>query len=647
MSGATDLARLTATIDTANELLLSDQVKMMDVGGGVMRPTNAKVLADLSTQMSGAMIYTTVVLGLAGTVSGGYFSVPSDDSAKYLILYRNDSGVATPIDEYPSASVVMQTKAIADGATDAAQAGYALSDPAMFMSEMQWAVTDEDRNPILGVRKDGVALAVLDALPGTAMLSDYAWAIVDAEYNVIFGLKWDGSLYRYGDASSDVLTYLDRGDVFCLVGGVPYQITSNGANFSPAVIASGISYIARSGAVSKVVKAIPVPGSTADFVLKILHIISAGQSLSMGYQSALTTIVPPIANRLFTIKIGVRLADQDATLNAGDVAPFNPLVANYTETPIVQHAAQLGRRGTIPSDTALLVSAHGRNGNTIAQLSKGTLFYQNSITAITAAKAEAVRLGREYAVPYIDWIQGEADNAMSEANYLSALIQLQADYEADIKAITGQTGSIPLLLSQISNWTAYNRAESGVPLAQIRAALDYPDKFICVGPKYSLPTFADGIHLVAESSMRLGCMHGMAGEGVINGRAWLPTHCTRAVRVGKVVTLEFHTPHGNLALDTSAVADPGNWGLRYVDSNGVASIDSVKLLGRDRIAITLASVPTGTGAFVGIADVGTSGSAGGPTSGARACLRDSEIIKDGYGRPFYNWAVHQRMNVEI
>ena len=52
MSGAEDLARLTVTIDLANELFLSDEVKMVDVGDGVMRPTNAKVLADLSSKMS-------------------------------------------------------------------------------------------------------------------------------------------------------------------------------------------------------------------------------------------------------------------------------------------------------------------------------------------------------------------------------------------------------------------------------------------------------------------------------------------------------------------------------------------------------------------------------------------------------------------
>lgn len=106
MSGATDLARLTATIDTANELLLSDQIKMLDVGSGVMRPTNAKVLADLSTQMSGAMLYTTVALGLAGTVSGGYFSIVDSAADGYLILYRNDAGLAVEVKRYPSASTV-------------------------------------------------------------------------------------------------------------------------------------------------------------------------------------------------------------------------------------------------------------------------------------------------------------------------------------------------------------------------------------------------------------------------------------------------------------------------------------------------------------------------------------------------------------
>lgn len=120
MSGADDLARLTVTIDTANELFLSQEPKMIDVGGGVMRPTNAKVLADLATQMNGAQIYTSVALGISSTASGSYFSVPSPDSSEYLILYQNASGSPVEMRRYPSAdavegSVVGSYSAIAQG----------------------------------------------------------------------------------------------------------------------------------------------------------------------------------------------------------------------------------------------------------------------------------------------------------------------------------------------------------------------------------------------------------------------------------------------------------------------------------------------------------------------------------------------------
>lgn len=102
MSVTSDLARLSLTIDRANELLLSDQIKTMDVGGGVMRPTNAKVLADLSTQMSGAMIYSAVATGLLGTADGSFFSVTAPDNAEYLILYKNEGGAAVEKKRYPS-----------------------------------------------------------------------------------------------------------------------------------------------------------------------------------------------------------------------------------------------------------------------------------------------------------------------------------------------------------------------------------------------------------------------------------------------------------------------------------------------------------------------------------------------------------------
>ena len=114
MSGPSDLVRLTETIDTANELLLSDEIKMMDVGGGVMRPTNAKAISDLAAQMSGAMVYVSVAAGLAGTVAGGYFSVVATGAEEYIILYRNEAGAALEIKRYPAASALAAMRELID-----------------------------------------------------------------------------------------------------------------------------------------------------------------------------------------------------------------------------------------------------------------------------------------------------------------------------------------------------------------------------------------------------------------------------------------------------------------------------------------------------------------------------------------------------
>jgi hypothetical protein len=117
MSGPSDLARLSDTIDKANELLLSDQIKIMDVGDGVMRPTNAKVLADLSVQMSGAMIYLTTAAGLAGTLPNGYFSVLSAVATGYVDLYQNVAGAPVFKKSYPSSEVITAIEAASQANT--------------------------------------------------------------------------------------------------------------------------------------------------------------------------------------------------------------------------------------------------------------------------------------------------------------------------------------------------------------------------------------------------------------------------------------------------------------------------------------------------------------------------------------------------
>lgn len=136
MSGAEDLSRLTQTIDKTNELLLSPDVKMMDVGGGVMRPTNAMVMTNLATLLGGAMPYTSVDLGLTGTVDGTNFSVLSSAEEIYVDVYRNVAGAAVFVDSYPNSDFV---KKVASKFVTSETAGVTL---------IPVAVTDDGKVPI-------------------------------------------------------------------------------------------------------------------------------------------------------------------------------------------------------------------------------------------------------------------------------------------------------------------------------------------------------------------------------------------------------------------------------------------------------------------------------------------------------------------
>lgn len=643
MSGAEDLARLKVTIDKTNELLLSPDVKMMDVGGGVIRPTNAMVMTNLATLLGGAMPYASVELGLTGTADGTNFSVLSSAQDEYVKVYRNQAGTAAYVDSYPNAEATRN-------ADEMARTALSQTPPRSLDEEMPWAVVDKDYRAILGVKKNGAAHALLDTLPGLDLLGDYAWAVVDSQGVVLLGIKWSGEVVTFGQSTGAVAAYADGPvggqDIWALVDGVPYQITSSGDNFSPQVSSGRLSYIRRSGGVSSVNVDLPIPGSVAPFVQVLLHVIGYGQSLAMGDTSVVQTTQPPTANRLLTIQSGVMLADQDTTLTDAMVVPFKPLVSVVREVPVVQLSGQLNRLRGIPANAGLLTSAHGRNGRSIAQLSKGTLYYNNLLTAVASAKAEATRLGLGYEVPFIDWIQGEADRNLSQAAYLSALLQLQADLDTDIRAAAAQGRAVPLLLDQMSNFTNYGMVSSFVPLAQLQAALDYPERFVCAGPKYWVPSNVDGTHLTGDSYTRIGCMHMRAAQMLILSGRWLPTHAMSADRGGNVIVVRFHTPSGPLTADTGNVSDPGNWGVRYVDDAGSANVTKVRMLGGNMLEVTLSAVPTGANPYIGIADAGVAGQPLGPTTGARSCLRDNSPDLDGLGRPVYNWACHQRIPVK-
>lgn len=129
---------------------------------------------------------------------------------------------------------------------------------------------------------------------------------------------------------------------------------------------------------------------------------------------------------------------------------------------------------------------------------------------------------------------------------------------------------------------------------------------------------------------------------IFEGRAWEPVRPREVSRTGEIVTVKFFVPEPPLVVDTTLVSDPGHRGFEFLDDSGATpAITNVAVTGPDTVQITLASVPTGANAHLRYAyRVDKVNVPGGPTTGPRGNLRDSDPTVSRNGDPLYNWCVH-------
>jgi hypothetical protein len=233
------------------------------------------------------------------------------------------------------------------------------------------------------------------------------------------------------------------------------------------------------------------------------------------------------------------------------------------------------------------------------------------------------------------------------AGYAADLLTWQADYERDVRTLTGQGEPVPMLYTQVSSWTFYHDETSPIPGAQFQAALARPDRLLLVGPKYFLPYAPDGIHLNNLGYLLLGAYHAKVyRRAVLEGRPWSPLRPVSVSRSGATLRVRFHVPVPPLVLDTHLVSDPGHYGFAFSDDSGDApEITGVRLAGPAEVEITLAGVPTGGDRRLRYAMTGRPGAPAGPGSGPRGNLRDSDEARAPSGYALYNWCVHFEVEV--
>jgi hypothetical protein len=274
--------------------------------------------------------------------------------------------------------------------------------------------------------------------------------------------------------------------------------------------------------------------------------------------------------------------------------------------------------------------------------------YAATLFEASAIDRLATEQSKTYGIGAIILTHGETDSG--NANYEADMRTLWSDYNTDLKAITGQTESIPMFVSQTHafGYTAGARSGSSYSMiAEWKVGVDNPGDIVCSGPKYQYPYFTDELHLITRGYELLGEKLGeIYFEKVVRGVDWQPLQPTTVERAGRVVTVHFHVPNPPLAWDDTIPAPfqgtlLAEWaqgrGFELRSGQTALAIESVAIAD-DSVQITAAAdVPAGV--TVGYAATNDGVEVDGRAN-RRGQLKDSDALVGAFtGETQANYAV--------
>lgn len=381
--------------------------------------------------------------------------------------------------------------------------------------------------------------------------------------------------------------------------------------------------------------------------------IAYGQSWACGYDANAISTTQKYDNIMFDIGIKNNpLTDMDQTATS-----FIPMVEESTtsngagsqttgETPVSAMCGMIkqllqAENGYAYTDVKyqMLGNCPGMGSKTLAQLEKGTIYYNRLISQVQMAFDIASALGKKLVVQAFSWQQGELGKA---GNYAECLEQLRADIDTDVKAITGQTQPVKCITWQTMLYTS--GAAEDFYQRYVGASETYPN-IICSGAAYQFKHVADNnLHLKSVDQDWAGAYLGLAYKRtIIDGTKFVPLKPIKAEIVGKSVYLKFDVPVKPIVFDTDTVTAADNKGFGLTNSGGTAkTISGVEIIAPDIIKITSSATIDETDK---ISYGQNAGDSFGPTSGNRGNVRDSQgetiICTAGNGEtiPLHNWLV--------
>ena len=252
------------------------------------------------------------------------------------------------------------------------------------------------------------------------------------------------------------------------------------------------------------------------------------------------------------------------------------VASGFAETLKTLHNRSLGVIND--EQTIIACSVTGAVGTALSTLLKGatsTPYYQRLISCVQGHMQAAAAAGHtDVRVAGLVFLQGENDYAgTTRESYLQMLNQLIDDFNADVKAITGQTDNPGFYLYQTGG--TYVSQSQGNTLPVDMAQLDItsrPDAFM-VAPMFPYPqAVAAKTHKSANAYRWWGCAAANAVHHIYKGMNHSPFKMIKAVYDGTRIYVPFMVPCPPLTIQPFYVVSTPtiktDWGFTVIDGTG-------------------------------------------------------------------------------
>jgi hypothetical protein len=370
---------------------------------------------------------------------------------------------------------------------------------------------------------------------------------------------------------------------------------------------------------------------------------------------------PEHRSRALMFESGVRARGRDA-YSFTDLEERG--AGSSKETPCAGIADQLIRNCQVRFGRApqVLFFSVARGGTSLSGrgmtdedgLLRGSTQHTEVMRLVTRAREIAAEQRARLDVAAICLLHGEYEvsQAPSGSAYRRGLSQLQLQYDADIRAVTGQTEPLRVYLTQTNR--TLPRSEPEIPVAQLNAKYDNP--FVqCVGPTYFAPPEVRDAgapaYVKAIGYRRIGQLFGRFLLDDLWGGHRDPLRVDDARWVGpKTIRLRYNRPIALEETDERVnVSDLGpGCGIEFNDETPwCPTVEAVRpVRGREaELDVELTAPPSGHGRRLLIAARSTGEGGVGSLAGARSGIRSKTPfdVDPLDGTELFDWACTEQI----